>query len=189
MVDGFERNAFVRLQANPDYWGGKPDFDSVTIKFVPDAASRVAEVESGNSHITLEMPYEEYDRLREGGALMGVAHPISDIGMIFLNDIEPMQDPNVRMAAAHAIDKKTIIDRLLSGYGVPIDTLQTPEYEAYDASITVPYDEAKAVELLAASGFSPDSPGALHHPDHARLQAQGLRDGAGHRRPLAPRRH
>jgi peptide/nickel transport system substrate-binding protein len=43
----------------------------VTIKFVPDAASRVAEVESGNSHVTLEMPYEEYDRLREGGALGG----------------------------------------------------------------------------------------------------------------------
>jgi peptide/nickel transport system substrate-binding protein len=40
----------------------------------------VAEVESGNSHVTLEMPYEEYDRLREGGALQGVAHPISDIG-------------------------------------------------------------------------------------------------------------
>ncbi len=63
--------------------------------------------------------------------------------MIFLNDIDPMLDPNVRQAAAHAIDKKTIIDRLLSGYGVPIDTLQTPEYEAYDASITVAYDEAR----------------------------------------------
>jgi peptide/nickel transport system substrate-binding protein len=158
MVDGFERNAFVRLKANPNYWGGKPDFDSVTIKFVPDSASRVAEVESGNSHVTLEIPYEEYDRLREGGALQGIAHPISDIGMIFLNDIDPMLDPNVRKAAAYAIDKQTIIDRLLSGYGVKIDTLQTPEYEAYDASITVPYDEAKAVELLAASGFSPDNP-------------------------------
>ncbi len=69
MVDGFERNAFVRLKANPNYWGGKPDFENVTIKFVPDAASRVAEVESGNSHVTLEMPYEEYDRLiAKGGA-------------------------------------------------------------------------------------------------------------------------
>jgi peptide/nickel transport system substrate-binding protein len=69
-----------------------------------------------------------------------------------------MTDPNVRMAAAHAIDKQTIIDRLLSGYGVPINTLQTPEYTAYDASITVPYDEARAIELLAASGYGPDNP-------------------------------
>ena len=156
MVDKFERNAFVRLKANANYWGGKPDFDTVTIKFVTDAAARVAEVESGNSHVTLEVPYEEFDRLK--ATLTGTASPISDIGMIFLNDIEVMTDPNVRKAAAHAIDKKTIIDRLLSGYGVPIDTLQTPEYDAYDASIVVPYDEAKALELLAASGFSPENP-------------------------------
>jgi peptide/nickel transport system substrate-binding protein len=158
MVDGFERNAFVRLKANPNYWGGAPDFEAVTIKFVPDAASRVAEVESGNSHVALEMPYEEYDRLRQGGSLQGIAHPVSDIGMIFLNDVEPMLDANVRRAAAHAIDKQLIIDRLLSGYGVPIDTLQTPQYAAYDATVAVPYDEAEAVRLLAESGFGPDNP-------------------------------
>ena len=156
MVEKFERNAFVRLKANANYWGGKPDFDTVTIKFVTDAAARVAEVESGNSHVTLEVPYEEYDRLK--ATLTGTATPISDIGMIFLNDIEVMTDPNVRKAAALAIDKQTIIDRLLSGYGVPIDTLETPEYDAYDASIKVGYDPAKAVELLAASGYSVDNP-------------------------------
>ncbi len=156
MVEKFERNAFVRLKANANYWGGKPDFDTVTIKFVTDAAARVAEVESGNSHVTLEVPYEEYDRLK--ATLTGIAAPVSDIGMIFLNDIEVMTDPNVRMAAALAIDKQTIIDRLLSGYGVPIDTLETPQYDAYDASIKVGYDPAKAVELLAASGYSVENP-------------------------------
>lgn len=156
MVDKFERNAFVRLKANANYWGGKPEFETVTIKFVTDAAARVAEVESGNSHVTLEVPYEEYDRLK--ATLTGTATPISDIGMIFLNDIDVMLDPNVRKAAALAIDKQTIIDRLLSGYGVPIDTLETPEYEAYDSSIKVGYDPEKAVELLAASGYSVDKP-------------------------------
>ena len=48
MVDKFEQNAFVRLKANPNYWGGKPAFENVTIKFVTDAASRVAEIESGS---------------------------------------------------------------------------------------------------------------------------------------------
>ena len=43
MVEKFEQNAFVRLKANPNYWGGKPAFENVTIKFVTDAASRVAE--------------------------------------------------------------------------------------------------------------------------------------------------
>lgn len=158
MVEKFERNAFVRLKANPNYWGDKPEFETVTIKFVTDAASRVAEIESGNSHVTLEMPYEEYDRLKGGNGIAGTDAPISDIGMIFLNDIEAMLDPNVRMAAAMSIDKQLIIDRLLSGYGVAIDTLQTPEYIAFDDSIKVPYDPEKAKELLAASGFSPENP-------------------------------
>jgi peptide/nickel transport system substrate-binding protein len=158
MVDSFERNAFVRLKANPNYWGGAPEFETVTIRFVTDATSRVAAIESGSAHVTLEVPYEEFDRLQARDGLAGVAKPVSDIGMIFLNDIDVMTDPNVRMAAAMAIDKKTIVDRLLSGYGVPIDTLQTPDYEAYDPSITVPYDPEKAKELLAASGYGPDNP-------------------------------
>ncbi|OZA02829.1 MAG: hypothetical protein B7Y02_16775, partial [Rhodobacterales bacterium 17-64-5] len=101
-------------------------------------------------------PYEEYDRLK--GGMNGYATPVSNIGMIFLNDIDVMLDPNVRKAAVAAIDKKAIVDRLLSGYGVPIDTLETPEYDAYDASIKTPYDPAAAVKHLAASGYSVDKP-------------------------------
>ncbi|TDE39808.1 ABC transporter substrate-binding protein [Antarcticimicrobium sediminis] len=157
MVEKYERNAYVRLKANENYWGGAPEFKSVTIKFVTDAAARVAEVESGNSHVTLEMPYEEFDRLK-AGKLEGVAAPISDIGMIFFNDIEVMTDPNVRKAAVMAVDKQAIVDRLLSGYGVPIDTLETPEYDAYDATIKTPYDPEGAKALLAESGYSTDNP-------------------------------
>lgn len=158
MVDKFERNAFVRLKANPNYWGGKPAFDTVVYKFVPDATSRVAEIESGASDITLDIPYEEYDRLKAKSGLNGVTTPISDIGMIFLNDAGPMEDKNVRMAAAMAINKKAIVDRLLRGYGEPIDTLQAPQYTAFDAAVSVPYDPKKAAELLAKSGYSKDNP-------------------------------
>ena len=46
-VDEFERNAFLRLKAHPDYWGRKPAFDTVVFKFVTDPTSRVAEIEVG----------------------------------------------------------------------------------------------------------------------------------------------
>ncbi|MBN9071618.1 MAG: peptide ABC transporter substrate-binding protein [Rhizobiales bacterium] len=157
MVDHYERNAFVRLKANPDYFGGKPDFETVTIKFVTDATSRVAEVESGNSDVTLEIPYEEYDRLI-GGKLKGTCDTVSDIGMIFINDIDPMLDKNVRFAAVHSIDKELLVKRLLRGYGVPLDTLETPEYAAYDPTIKVPYDVEASVKALAESGYSPEKP-------------------------------
>ncbi len=77
---------------------------------------------------------------------------------VFDQFVGPMEDKNVRMAAAMAINKKAIVDRLLRGYGVPIDTLEAPEYSAFDASIKVPYDPKKAAELLKASGYSKDNP-------------------------------
>jgi len=158
MVEEFERNAFVRLKAFPKWWGGKPAFDSVVFKFVPDATSRVAEVESGSSDLTIEIPYEEYDRLRVKTGFAGASTPVSDIGMIFITNIPPMLDKNVRLALHHAIDKKAIVDRLLRGYGVPIDTLEAPQYAAFDPSIKVGYDPEKAKSLMAAAGFSPEKP-------------------------------
>jgi peptide/nickel transport system substrate-binding protein len=158
MVDEYSGNAFLRLKANPNYFGGKPAFETVIFKFVPDTTTRVAEIESGSSDVTLEIPYEEYDRLRITKRLAGVATPISDIGMIFITNKDVMLDKNVRLGAILSIDKRTIVERLLRGYGVPIDTLEAPEYSAFDPSIKVPYDPKKAAELLAASGYTPQKP-------------------------------
>jgi peptide/nickel transport system substrate-binding protein len=57
MVEKFERNAYVRLKAFDKYWGPKPAFDTVVIKMVGDASARVAEIESGGSQLTLQIPY------------------------------------------------------------------------------------------------------------------------------------
>ena len=190
MVDAYEGNAFLRLKANRTYWGGKPHFETVVFKFVPDATSRVAEIESGSSDITLDVPYADFDRLKGKKGLTGQSTPISDIGMIFISNTSPaMLDKNVRLGAIYAIDKAAIVKRLMSGYGVPISTLETPEYEAFDPSIKVPYNPKKAAELLKASGYTPDNPGQVHDPDDARLQAEGLRDDPSNRRHVAQGRH
>jgi peptide/nickel transport system substrate-binding protein len=156
-VEAYQVNAFLRLKANPAYWGGKPAFETVVFKFVTDAANRVAEIDSGSSDLTLEIPYEEYDRLKTKPGLAGVVTPISDIGMIFINS-DGKLDKDVRLAAHHAIDKQALVKRLLRGYGVPIDTLEAPEYEAFDPTVKVGYDPDKARKLLASAGFSPQKP-------------------------------
>ncbi len=158
MVDEFQRGSFVRLKANPNYWGGKPAFENVVFKFVTDPSARIAEIESGRSDLTLNIPFEEFDRLKKKPGLKGVATPVSDIAMIFFNDIGAMNDANVRKAAVHAVNKKAIVDRLLRGYGVPIDTLLAPQYIGFDASVKTPYDPSKAKALLAKSGFSTKKP-------------------------------
>lgn len=158
LFEQFERGSFLRLKANKAYWGGAPAFETVVFKFATDPATRVAEIERGSADMTLEMPWEEYDRLRTRPGLKGVVGPVSDIAMIFLHNIGPMADPNVRKACVHAIDKKLIAERIHRGYAVPIDTLLAPQYKGYDASITTPYNPKLATELLAKSGHSPQKP-------------------------------
>ena len=158
MIEQFERGSFLRLKANKNYWGGAPAFDTVVFKFATDAATRIAEIERGSSDVAVDMPWEEFDRLKTKSGLTGASHPTTDIAMIFLHNIGVMADPNVRKAAVHAIDKKLICDRIQRGYAKPIDTLLAPEYKGYDASITTPYDPKLAAELLAKSGFSRDKP-------------------------------
>ena len=157
-VEKFERDGFIRLKAFAKYWGPKPAFETVVFKFVPDPASRIAEIESGSADMTLELPFEEYDRLIARPGLSGAAYPMSDVGILFLTDREPMLDKHVRLAAAHAIDKKAIVAKLLRGYGLPLDTLQAPGYAAFDPSVKVNYDPALAIRLLAKSGFSVAKP-------------------------------
>lgn len=158
MFDQFERGSFLRLKAYKGYWGGAPAFETVVFKFATDPATRVAEIERGTSDMTLEMPFEEYDRLRAKPGLKGIIGPVSDIAMMFFHNIGPLADANVRKAAVHAIDKKLIAERLHRGYAVPINTLLAPQYKGYDTSIAIAYDPKLATELLAKSGHSPQKP-------------------------------
>lgn len=157
MVEEFVQGSHMKLRAFKDYYGGKPAFDTVIIKFVTDPSVRVAELEAGRSDLTLEIPFEEYDRLKKKG-FGGTNEPITDIGMIFLTNVEPMLDERVRQALVLSINKKALTDRLLRGAARPIDTLEAPGYEAYDPSIKVPYDPKKAAALMKEAGWSKDKP-------------------------------
>ena len=157
MVEEFVQGSHMKLKAFKDYYGDKPDFQAVIVKFITDPSARVAELESGRSDLTMEIPFEEYDRLKKKG-FGGTNEPVTDIGMIFLTNVEPMLDERVRQALAMSINKKAIVDKLLRGAARPIDTLEAPGYEAYDASIKMPYDPKKAAALMKEAGWSKDKP-------------------------------
>ena len=80
------------------------------IKFVPDATSRVAEIESGRAEVVFDIPYEEYDRLKAKPGLKGVTRPISDIAMIFINDVGA-DDRQERAARGDLRDRQAAPDR------------------------------------------------------------------------------
>lgn len=153
----FVQGSHLKLQAFKDYAGPRPAFETVLVKFTTDPSARVAELQAGRSDLTLEVPYEEAERLKAKGFGASIA-PVSDIGMIFLSNVGPMRDDKVRQALAMAIDKKGLAGKLLKGHVKPIDTLQAPGYAAFDASITAPFDPKKAAALMAEAGYTRDKP-------------------------------
>ncbi|MEZ5713706.1 MAG: ABC transporter substrate-binding protein [Paracoccaceae bacterium] len=71
-------------------------------------------------------------------------------------------EPLVRRALSHAVDREGFNRAFAFGYGTVLDTLTTPSMQCYDASVganTPGYDLARAEELLIEAGFARNSDG------------------------------
>ena len=155
----------------------------------PDATTRVAEIESGASDLTLEVPYEEYDRLKTKAGLKGVCKPTCDLGLLFITNGGVMDDKNVRLAMCHAVDKQSIIKRLLRGYGVVIDTLEGPRICGLRSVDQSAVRSSAGDQASRRQRIFQGQAGQIRHPDYARLQAEGLRNDPSDRRHVAQCRH
>jgi peptide/nickel transport system substrate-binding protein len=157
-VSEYIKGSHLKLTAFKDYWRGPAKIKKVTFKFVTEPTSRVAEIESGSSDLTLEVPVEEAIRLGKNPNLKTVAQPVSDVVHFFVNDIEPMLDERVRLAATLAIDREAIVKYVLQDMGVPLYGLNCPEYLAYNPDLYIPYDPISAERLLSVAGYSKENP-------------------------------
>ena len=96
---------------------------------------------------------------RDPATFKGVKQPVADMAQIFVNPrFEPFKKEGVRLAVHYAIDKKTIVEKVLLGFGVPLSLTEGPLYDAYDPSFSFPYDPAKARQLLQTAGYSAANP-------------------------------
>lgn len=66
----------------------------------------------------------------------------------------PVTDLKVRQAINMAIDKDTLVQGVLDGYGQPCNSLALPMFEGYDESVRgYEYDPEAAKALLAEAGY------------------------------------
>lgn len=158
-VVSFTPGSTLVLEAFDRYWRGAPPIKRAVFKMVTDPTARVAEIMSGNADITSEVPVEEFARLAANPELKGLKQPVADMATIYVNPrFAPFQKEEVRLAVHHAIDKKTLVEKVLLGFGIPVSTTEGPLYDAYDASVAFSYDPARAKSLLQKAGYSPSSP-------------------------------
>ncbi len=77
-------------------------------------------------------------------------------GVLALNNRrKPFDDPRVRRALQHAIDRQAFIEGVLEGYGTPIGSHFAPSDAGYvDLTGVAPYDVEKAKALLKEAGVA-----------------------------------
>ena len=55
----------VELEANPDYWGGKPRIGRVTFRAIPNESARLAELLAGSVHLINTVPPELFKPIQD----------------------------------------------------------------------------------------------------------------------------
>jgi peptide/nickel transport system substrate-binding protein len=144
------------LVANPSYWGGKPRIDRLVFRQIPEAATRVASLLAGETHIIEEVPVDLIPRIKSA-RLAELASVATSGSLVLTFDTRkpPFNDPRVRLAVDLAIDRGLINDEILAGTGEILQgQLLTKETFGFNPNLKArPYDPARAKQLLAEAGY------------------------------------
>lgn len=147
---------FVKVARNDDYWGEKAKLDQVTFRPIPDANTRVAELESGGVDYMMQIPREELDRLKKADKFN--IQEVEAINIFYLahnTSKPPLNDPNLRRAINFAVDKKELVDTIYAGSGTVAISPLNPSNWAHNPNVEpYKYDPAKAKELLKQSAYN-----------------------------------
>ncbi|WP_462409757.1 ABC transporter substrate-binding protein [Neobacillus sp. Marseille-QA0830] len=153
----YQKNQYVELAANKDYFRGTPKLDQLFFKIMP-AANLVAQLQSGE--IDMNYPeigaiavqdFEKVKSLKNVTTKEGI--PLND-KFIAINNSK-VSDTRVRQAFAYGINRKLMVDNLLKGAGQVGNVPYAPVHPYYNKALEnkYPYDAAKAKELLKDAGW------------------------------------
>jgi peptide/nickel transport system substrate-binding protein len=147
----------MELVKNPDYYEkGLPKADAVTLRIIPEAAARLAALESSAIDILWSMPYEAVDKFKSHASIRtdSVATASWD-GVILNNERPPFNDVRVRQALALTIDKEALVEIALFGQGAPTHSPIPPSHPYYNKSVAHKKpDIEKAKKLMAEAGLA-----------------------------------
>jgi len=144
---------YIMLERNPDYFGEQPYYDRLVWKFVPEAATRVAMLETGEVDVIVDVPALEVPRLQGNPDITVEPVELNRNMYIAINCQRPfLNDKRVRQALNYAVDKDAIINGILRGLGKKAHSPMCSPAWGYVPVGEYPYDPDKARQLLAEAG-------------------------------------
>lgn len=167
-----KRGQFWTLDANPNYWAGKPKVDAVVFRLFTNPDAMVAALESGEIDAAAsDVPAESFPKLENRDDIVAIRGEQGTFTEIAVNGGRPedqrvegigngnpaLSDIRVREAISHAIDKQTLLDRVSNGLGkvgVGISPSASPEWiPDIPESEQFAFDLDRAKQILDDAGY------------------------------------
>jgi peptide/nickel transport system substrate-binding protein len=149
----------IILEANPDYFEGRPYIDRIIYRMIPDMATQFLELKAGNVD-SMGLDPLQYLYQTDGPGWDGSFNKFKSLsfGYTFLgfNFKHPFfKDLRVRQAIDYAIDRREIVKGVLYGLGEAANGPYKPGTWQYNDTIKPrPYDPDKSRRLLAEAGWT-----------------------------------
>ncbi|TCO60730.1 ABC transporter substrate-binding protein [Actinocrispum wychmicini] len=146
----------MELDAFDGYWGGRAKLDKIRLRVMPDAATRLAALQSGDINWAEVPPPDSVPQLKTQGFNV-LLRPYPHTMAFYLNNLRaPFNNPKVREALQYAINREAMCNNLLSGLCTPATQTAYEGHPWFDPVLgnKYHYDPAKAKQLLAEGGYA-----------------------------------
>lgn len=162
MVGDYKPDVSLTLVAFDEYWGGRPPLEEIRFVEVPEVASRVNGLLSGQYDFACDLPPDQIATVQAASGFEVqnstiLNHRIS----VFNTQNEILANPLVRRAMTHAIDRQAIVDALWGGQTVVPPGLQFDIFKTTDMFIdgwaAPEYNPQLAQDLLKQAGYKGDA--------------------------------
>jgi peptide/nickel transport system substrate-binding protein len=133
-----------------------PYLDKVTFKFISDASAQIAALKAGDIDVIgyITAPESAMALSKDKRYKVYAGSTTGEVIMSTNNKAEPFDNKKVRQAMAYAIDRQTVVDLVMFGFGTPIGSHWSPSTPYYkDLTAKFAYDVEKAKALLAEAGY------------------------------------
>jgi ABC-type transport system substrate-binding protein len=169
------------------HWGRKAYVSRLVLRPIGDDSVRFAALQAGDVDIVERTPYEWVKQVVDG-KVKGIGFVKATTAgyrrLIFNITEPPFNNPKMRQAIAHAVNKKEILDAAYMGFGVPTEQKYPKDNLWFiDGAKTYGHDLNKARALLKEAGYNGQPIEVLsdlegpRHTELSVLQAQLKRIG------------
>ena len=154
--ESWTREDRLVLSRYDDYWGEKAELEEVIIRPIADNAARLQALQNDEIQGYDLVEPQDVPTIEGDDTLKVLERPAFNVAYVTINHAQkPMDNPLVRQAVAHGLDREAVVENFYGGRAVVAKEFMPPEVVGYADDVKeYPYDPERAKQLLRQAGLT-----------------------------------